>query len=111
MTQFLTIEGKRYVVIPHDEWVTMSKAARLPPLPEKDADGNYPAISYARASLARKIIRRREAVGMSQAALARAAKMNVATLCRIESGKVTPALKSIERIDRALSRLEKSGKK
>ncbi len=89
----------------------MSKALPTPVLPESDADGNYPAISYARASLARKIILCREAVGMRQAVFARAASMNVATLCRIESGKVTPALKSIERIDRALRRLEKNAKK
>ena len=32
----------------------LAKAAELPPLPAQDADGNYPAVEYARASLARK---------------------------------------------------------
>lgn len=106
MPQYLTIEGKRFVILPHEEYVSLSRAARLPDLPEPDEDGNFPAVLYARASLARKIILRRERLGLSQAALARAAGMNVATLCRIESGNVTPTLKSVERIDRALKQTE-----
>jgi ribosome-binding protein aMBF1 (putative translation factor) len=110
MPQFLMIEGKRFVVIPQDEWERLSRASRLPELPEPDQDGNYPAVEYARASLARKLILRREAAGLSQAALARAAGMNVATLCRIESGKVTPTLKSIERLDRAINNARPASK-
>lgn len=75
-------------------------------LPEPGSDGNYPAIEYARASLARKLILRREAIGLSQAALARAAGMRVETLCRIESGRVTPTLASVEKLNRAMSKLE-----
>ena len=51
---------------------------RVPPLPEPDAHGRFPAIAYARASLARKIIRRRRALGMSQSDLARRAGLRVA---------------------------------
>lgn len=61
------------------------------------------------ASLARKIILRREAVGWSQAELARRSGIRVETLCRIETGKSTPTIASIEKIDRALKEAEKRG--
>jgi hypothetical protein len=62
------LDGKRYVSLPHDEYerlTTLAKASELPPLPEPDAQGNYPAVEYARASLARKTIRDRVAAGLS----------------------------------------------
>ena len=83
-----------------------SSFARLLPLPEPDADGNYLAIEYARASLARKLILRREALGWSQAELARRAGIRVETLCRIETGMVTPSLASVDKLDRALRKQE-----
>jgi DNA-binding XRE family transcriptional regulator len=100
------LEGTEYVIVARDEYDRLSRAARMPQLPEPGPDGNYPAVEYARASLARKLIKRREAIGVSQAALARAAGMRVETLCRIESGKVTPTLISVQKLDRALSKLE-----
>ena len=63
--QTILLEGKPYVVLPRDEYdrlTTLAKAAELPPLPQADAQGNYPAVAYSRASLARKIIRDRVAV-------------------------------------------------
>ena len=65
----ITIEGKAYVLLPREEYerlVTLAKAAELHPLPEPDAEGNYPAVEYATASLARKIIRDRAAAGLGQ---------------------------------------------
>jgi ribosome-binding protein aMBF1 (putative translation factor) len=70
-----------------------------------DADGNYPAVDYARASLARKIIRDRTAVGLSQRQLALKAGVRVETLCRIETGKHTPSVATIEKLDRELKRV------
>lgn len=106
MPQTVRLEGKEYVVIPRSEFDRLSRAARLPPIPETDADGTYPAVEYARVTLARKLILRREALGISQAALARAAGLRVETLCRIESGKVTPTLMSVQKLDRAMTRLQ-----
>ena len=91
--------------MPRDEYdrlTTLAKAADLPPLPERNAAGNYPAVEYARASLSRKIIRDRVAVGLSQRQLALRAGVRVETLCRIETGKHTPSLPTIDKIDRAL---------
>lgn len=37
----------------------------LPPLPGKLPDGNYPAVEAGRAILARKLVKRRWAVGLT----------------------------------------------
>ncbi|MEX0701902.1 MAG: helix-turn-helix transcriptional regulator [Planctomycetales bacterium] len=107
--QTLNLSGEEYVVIRHDEYerlTRMAKAAELPPLPEPDAKGNYPALEYMRASLARDVIRDRARLGLSQAELARRAGIRVETLNRIEGGKVLPSIASIDKIDRALKAAE-----
>jgi len=103
MPQTLDIDGKRYVVLPQEEFERLSRAARLPALPEPDEHGNYPAVAYGRASLARKIILRRESLGWSQTELARRAGIRKETLCRLETGKVTPTIATVDKLDRALS--------
>lgn len=110
--QTVTLDGKQYVMLPRDEYDRLSRAARLPSLPEPGADGNYPAVEYARVSLARKIIQRREALGWSQAELSRRAGVRVETLCRLETGKVTPALATVDKLHQALTAAEAgSGKR
>ena len=108
--QTILFDGKPYVIVPRDEYdrlTTLAKAAELPALPEPDAQGNYPAVDYARASLARKIIRDRVAAGLSQRELAGLAGVRVETLCRIETGKHLPSVPTIDKIDRALKRAAK----
>jgi transcriptional regulator with XRE-family HTH domain len=79
-------------------------------LSSSNADGNVPAVAYARASLARKIIRDRSAAGLSQRELAKLAGITFEHLSRIESGKHTPSVPTIDKIDRALVRLKKKSK-
>lgn len=113
-TQTIVVDGKPYVLLPRDEYdrlTTLAKAADLPPLPKPDADGNYPAVEYARASLARKIIRDRVAAGLTQRELARLAGISFEHLCRLETGKHVPSVPTIDKIDRALQRAGKSPKK
>ncbi len=108
--QTILLEGKPYVVLPRDEYdrlATLAKAGELPPLPQPDAGGNYPAVEYARASLARKIIRDRVEAGLSQRELALRAGVRVETLCRIETGKHTPSVPTIDKLDRALKQAAK----
>ena len=108
--QTILLEGKPYVVLPRDEYdrlTTLAKAAELPPLPQADAQGNYPAVAYSRASLARKIIRDRVAVGLSQRDLALRAGVLVETLCRIETGKHIPSVPTIDKLDRTLKQAAK----
>lgn len=107
--QMIALAGQQYVLLPREEYDRLrllAKMETLPPLPAADERGTVPAVDYARASIARAIIGRRANVGLTQQELAKLAGMRVETLCRIETGKVTPSLKSVERIDRALSGAE-----
>lgn len=113
-TQTMMVDGKPYVLLPRDEYdrlTTLAKAAELPPLPKPDADGNYPAVEYARASLARKIIRERAATGLTQRELAKLAGISFEHLCRIETGKHVPSVPTIDKIDRALRQASKPTRK
>jgi DNA-binding XRE family transcriptional regulator len=106
-TQTLNLEGKFYVVVEkaeYDRLATLAKAADLPPLPKPDANGNYPAVEYGCASIARSIIRDRVKAGLNQKELAKRAGIRVETLCRIETGRHLPSVTTIEKIDKALKR-------
>ena len=108
--QNIHLDGKTYVVLEREEYdrlAALAKAGELPPLPPADADGNVPAVEYARASLARKIIRDRVTAGLNQKELAQRAGIRVETLCRIETGKHTPSVATITKIDRALKQARK----
>ena len=101
----VTIDGKDFIILERAEFErlkTLAKAAELPPLPKPDVHGRFPAIEYARASIAREIIQGRVKAGLNQKQLATLAGVRVETLCRIETGKHTPSVPTIERIDRAL---------
>jgi DNA-binding XRE family transcriptional regulator len=76
--------------------------ADLPPLPTPDQSGRYPAVEYARVSIARDLIRERKSVGLTQAALARLTGLRQETISRLESGKHTPTTRTVERITRAV---------
>ena len=104
----VVVQGKRMVMLAEREFDRLlMKAEEWEPLmPERNADGTYPAVEYARASLARKIIRHRRRLGLSQAELARRAGIAAETLNRIEQGKRTPSVASIEKIDKALREAE-----
>jgi DNA-binding XRE family transcriptional regulator len=82
-----------------DEWEPL-----MPPL---SPDGTYPALEALRVSLARKIIRHRRRLGLTQVELARRAGIRPETLNRIERGERSPSVATIDKIDRALKRAEK----
>lgn len=110
----ITIEGKAYVLLPREEYerlVTLAKAAELHPLPEHDAKGNYPADEFASAGLARKIIRDRAAAGLTQRKLAELAGISFENLCRIETGKQVPSVRTLQKIERALKEVMKPASK
>ena len=71
----------------------------LPPKPARSHDGTYPAAVAIRVMMARKIIASRNAVGLSQAALARMAGIRVETLNRLEKGKHTPDLATMAKLN------------
>ena len=96
IAQTIVLNGERFVVLPEAEY------RRITSLPPADAVGNRPAVAAMRSVLARDIVRDREKVGWTQAELARRAGIRVETLNRIETGKHTPSVASIEKIDAAL---------
>lgn len=96
--QTVVLDGKRFVILPEAEY------QRLAGFPAADASGNRPAVAAMRAVLARDIVRDRERIGWSQAELARRAGIRVETLNRIETGKHTPSVATIAKIDEALRR-------
>ncbi|MFN0241820.1 MAG: multiprotein-bridging factor 1 family protein [Planctomycetota bacterium] len=98
----LKLAGREYVVVLRERYERLARLAELPPIPSRDAKGNFAAVDYARASIAREIVQARLKAGMTQRELARRAGVRVETLCRIEIGKHTPSTRSIARIDLAL---------
>jgi DNA-binding XRE family transcriptional regulator len=109
--QRIEVSGQRFVLLPEREYERLCARASeavplsgddLPKLPEPDGDGNFPALEYARISLARDIIRDRRAAGLTQQQLAERAKTRQETISRVESGKYTASVKLIDRIDRVL---------
>ena len=106
--QTLTLDGRDYVIIAKTDWdqfaarVGIGDEGALPSLPQSDADGNVDAIAYARASIARDLIKERQAVGLSQLELARLSGVRQETISRIETGKHTVTRCTISKIDGAL---------
>lgn len=88
----MTSADKTFVISERSEFERLQALVRtvedgdLPRLPEPDSRGNYPALPYARASLARKIIRRRKSASLTQADLARRAGIRPETLSRLKKG-------------------------
>ena|SRR5947209_7211694 len=109
--QGITRNGKRFVLVEERRWqrirqlaeqATAAAESPLPEYPPADKQGNRPAVEYARVSLARKLIEARKAAGLSQQELARRAGLRQETISRLESGKHSPVVRTVERIDRAL---------
>jgi DNA-binding XRE family transcriptional regulator len=106
--------GKTFVIIPQSDYRRLVDAAAqrvesMPALPPEAADGTMPALEFARASIARGIIRDRRGLAWSQAELARRAGIRVETLNRIERAKVTPDAATLNKIDAAIRRGRRSG--
>jgi len=102
--QTITIEGKRYVILPVEEFDVLQKRAGdapddLPALPAPDARGNYPAAEYTRALIARNVITDRRRLGWSQAELAKRSGVRVETLNRIEKCRTNADPKTIDKIE------------
>lgn len=105
--QTITIDKKQYVLVPKEEYVRIAAIASMPQLPEPNERGNYPAAEYARALIARQLITRRRAANLSQRELAEKAGVRFESVSRIETGKVSPKVATLDKIDRVLSLIEK----
>jgi predicted transcriptional regulator len=78
------------------------RTAPLPRLPNADPRGNFPAVEYARVSIARDIRSARVRAGLSPSELAGRAGIRLETLARLEMGKHSARLQTLLSIERAL---------
>jgi DNA-binding XRE family transcriptional regulator len=74
-----------------------------PELPPADKKGNRPALESVQVILARKIIEGRKRAGLTQDELARRAGVRVETISRLESGRHAPNVRTLDKIDAALT--------
>jgi DNA-binding XRE family transcriptional regulator len=105
------IDGRRFMVVEESEYSRLLAASsgtgtvleeELPPLPEPDVHGVVPALEYARASLARRLIIERRSRRWSQAELARRAGVRVETINRLEKARHTADPATVKRIEAVL---------
>lgn len=106
--QHLVKNGRRMVLLEESAYERLLiKADEWEPLlPEPLPSGNYPADEALAVILARKIIRQRRRLGLTQAELARRAGIRAETLNRLEHCKHSPSVATVEKIDRALKEAE-----
>ncbi len=76
--------------------------AAVGPILDRLTSLGFPALQYARISLARDLIRDRTGVGLSQQRLADLAGVRQETLSRIETGRHTASQRTIDKIMRAI---------
>ena len=107
--QRIELEGKRFVVIEESEYERLCREAgtapesgELPEFPKPDEHGRFPALEYTRVSIARDLVRSRRGAGLSQERLAALAGIRQETISRLESGKHTASVKTIEKIEHAI---------
>jgi len=107
----VTRNGKQYVVVEDADFANLAEGAdteNLPAFPPVDANGNSPAIEFARVSIARQVITERRMAGLSQAELARRAGIRVETLSRLENAKHSADMSTMKRIDGVLRTINRT---
>jgi hypothetical protein len=78
--------------------------ACVPPMPEPDERGLFPAIESCRVLTAREIVGRRLTLGLTRAELAAIARVGPATVERVESGKHATTQRTLTKLESALKR-------
>jgi DNA-binding XRE family transcriptional regulator len=101
------LDGVRYVILREMVFELLCrKAGVLCQGPPMDEDPASPGVGLDRAGLAEKLVRRRQAAGLSQAELARRAGVRPETLNRIERGRTTPDFATIRKLVLAMNAAE-----
>ena len=96
----MTLEGKRYVLVPEAEFDELTKERDVPELPPVDADGTMDAVAFADAAIARGLAARREAAGLTRQELARAAGVKLTAVDRAERGTALPGVRTLPKARR-----------
>jgi DNA-binding XRE family transcriptional regulator len=115
----VTVNGRRYVLVAESELRRLeqmavgaeAQVAQAPPLLPADARGDRPAAAYTQASIARSILQKRTALGISQRDLAKLAGVRQETICRLESGKHAAVVRTVERIEHALEKAARTNQR
>jgi DNA-binding XRE family transcriptional regulator len=108
--QMITIGGTEYALLKSEELARLASLAHVeisglidgPALPPADADGYRPALATVRVRIAQDLIASRRALGWSQQDLADRAGVRQESISRIESGRHTPTMRTMTKIDKAI---------
>jgi DNA-binding XRE family transcriptional regulator len=94
----LELDGIRYVILRESVFEFLCEKAGIGANPVADDGRPEGGLNLDRASLAEKLVRRRQAAGLSQAELARRAGVRPETLNRIERGRTTPDFATVRKL-------------
>jgi DNA-binding XRE family transcriptional regulator len=104
----LELAGARYVVLKESVFEMLCQKAGVDAAPAAPtAERLAPALDLDRASLAEKLVQRRQAAGLSQAELARRAGIRAETLNRIERGHTDPDFSTVRKLVVAMDAAER----
>ena len=105
--QSVELDGIRYVILREAAFRWLCEKAHFQPrCAATGEDSLAPALDLDRGSLAEKLVRRRQAAGLSQAGLARRAGIRPETLNRIERGRSTPDFSTVRKLVVAMNAAE-----
>ncbi len=80
----------------------MGDSMNMPKFPKPDRNGCRPMIESVWVVMAQQLIKDRKQAGLSQIELAKRAGLRQETISRIESGKVTPTIKTMQALEKVL---------
>ena len=106
----LELDGIRYVILREMVFDRLCQKAGVDQVQEASSEGSAASsLDLDRTSLAAKLLRRRQAAGLSQAELARRAGIRPETLNRIERGRTTPDFATVRKLVVAMNAAELEG--
>ncbi|MCD4727712.1 MAG: helix-turn-helix domain-containing protein [Pirellulales bacterium] len=101
------LDGIRYVILRETAFHSLCRKAHVDgQVSSADEKTVSDGLDMDRASLARKLVRRRRVAGLSQAELARRAGIRPETLNRLERGRTTPDFATIRKLVVAMNAAE-----
>lgn len=106
--QRVELDGVRYVIVRESIFEYLCEKAGIDQRDEAaSAPPLEPALGLDRATLAEKLVRQRQAAGLSQVELARRAGVRPETLNRIERGRTTPDFATVRKLVMAIDAAER----
>lgn len=93
-TRNITLDGQEYVMVRRGDWERLQGGIT--------SEREY-TLDDVRRSLAAKFTRRRQAAGLTQAQLAKRAKVRVEAISRLENAQHMPSIRTFDKLDQALA--------